>query len=424
MLNRLIFAAVFLFVFLGNSNSAAGQEYHLQDLVIEALQNNPEIQASQARLDASRYRIPQAKSLPDPMLMFGYQNDRFSKFTYGTSEDSQFMISASQAFPFYGKRALKEKMAQLDSESIESMHRNLALKTESKVKELYYDLFLAYKNLDLFIQREDILNRIESIAVSRYSSGAGTQQEVLMAQTEKYMLLEREEMQRQKIATIEAMMLSALGRNSGSLNGRPAEPRPQVLNMGLEKAIETAWERSPEIQSRDRMLEAGRARVEMARKEYYPDFTINASVFPRGDEYTNMWSLTGTFNIPLYFRNRQNMGVKEADASLVQAAREKDAIRNMLAASLRENYSMLAASEKLINLYSKGLIPKATQDFELAVSGYGTGRTEAIVTITRLRTLLDQESLYWAQLMEREKAIARIAALTGESGIAGPVNGR
>lgn len=416
MPNRFIFATVFFFILIGIHDFAIGREYQLQDLVNEALQNNPEVRASQARIEAAGYRIPQAGSLPDPMLMFGYQNDRFSKFTYGTSEDSQFMISASQMFPFYGKRALKEKMAELDSDSLRAMHGNLVLKTEARVKELYYDLFLAYKSLDLFVERGELLGRIESIAVSRYSSGAGTQQEVLMAQSEKYMLLEREEMQRQKIAALEAMLLSTLGRTEGSLKGRPAQPQPQVLNMDLEKAIQTALERSPEIQSRESMIEAGKARVQMARKEYYPDFTINASVFPRGDEYTNMWSLTGTFNIPLYFRSRQSMGVKEADSTLVQAAREKDATRNMIAAALRENYSMLAASERLIDLYSKGIIPKATQDFELAISGYGTGRTEAIVAITRLRTLLDQQNLYLGQLMEREKAIARIKSIIGEIG--------
>ncbi len=306
MLNRSFAAFVLFAVFL--CGTAWGQEFQLQDLVSEALSNNPEIQASQARMEASRYRVPQAGSLPDPMVMFGYQNEGFRKFTYDTSPDSQFMISASQMFPFYGKRSLKEKMAQFDSESLQAMHRNLVLKTESRVKELYYDLFLAYKSLDLVTQRGDLLDRIESLSMSRYSSGAGMQQEVLMAQTEKYMLLERAEMQRQKIRAIEAMLASTLGRATGSLQGRPAEPKPQVLTMGLEKAIQDALDRSPEIQSRDKMIEAGRTRVQMARKEYYPDFTINASVFPRGNDFEDMWSLTGTVQYPPLFPQQAEHG--------------------------------------------------------------------------------------------------------------------
>ncbi|MGZ6276095.1 MAG: hypothetical protein ACXWMI_08300, partial [Syntrophales bacterium] len=49
--------------------------------------------------------------------------------------------------------------------------------------------------------------------------------------------------------------------------------------------------------------------------------------------------------------------------------------------------------------------------FELALSGYGTGRVEAIVVITRLKTLLDYDLLYWGQFVEREKAIARLCSI-------------
>ena len=65
-----------------------------------------------------------------------------------------------------------------------------------------------------------------------------------------------------------------------------------------------------------------------------------------------------------------------------------------------------------MELYKNGLIPKAHQDFELALSGYATGRTEAIVAITRLKNLLDYESQYWGQYAERQKAIARLHAIS------------
>ncbi len=83
----------------------------------------------------------------------------------------------------------------------------------------------------------------------------------------------------------------------------------------------------------------------------------------------------------------------------------------MVAAAIRDNYSMLTATDKLMDLYKNGLIPKTYQDFELALSGYGTGRIEAIVVITRLKTLLDYDLLYWGQFVEREKAIARLCSI-------------
>ncbi len=84
----------------------------------------------------------------------------------------------------------------------------------------------------------------------------------------------------------------------------------------------------------------------------------------------------------------------------------------MIEAALRDNYSMLRASERLIDLYQKGLLPKSRQDIEQALTGYSTGRVDAVSIISRLKTLLDYESLYWGQRVEREKAIARLHAIT------------
>ena len=70
------------------------------------------------------------------------------------------------------------------------------LRLAARIKELYYDLFLAHKTIDILKERTDLFSRVEDAATARYASGMGSQQEVVMAQTEKYMLLEKEEMQK------------------------------------------------------------------------------------------------------------------------------------------------------------------------------------------------------------------------------------
>jgi hypothetical protein len=74
---------------------------------------------------------------------------------------------------------------------------------------------------------------------------------------------------------------------------------------------------------------------------------------------------------------------------------------------------MIKTAEKLMDLYRNGMIPKTYQDVDSAMAGYKTGRVEAITVISRTKALIDYETLYWAQFIEREKAIARLDALTG-----------
>src|SRR4030067_1412974 len=199
-----LFITFFLFL-----NPVFAEELKLQELIDEAVEHNHEILMAESKWKTSSFRIPQVKSLPDPMFMFGYQNEGTRDlYTFGNEmmPDSQWMFSALQLFPFPGKLSLKSEMAAKDSESLRASYEATKLKVISKVKELYYDLFLTYNEINLIRDKTVLFSRIEDAALARYSSGMAPQQEVLMAQTEKYMLLEKEEMLKQKIQSIEAML--------------------------------------------------------------------------------------------------------------------------------------------------------------------------------------------------------------------------
>lgn len=403
------------FLFLGVFLMAASpvrSDPVLDGLIDEALKNSPEIKASQSRIEAARLKIPQVGSLPDPMFMLGYQNESFDRYTYGEMEGSQWMFSATQQFLFPGKRTLKEEMTERDAESLEAMHELLRLKTVARVKELYFDLFLAYKNIDLLEDKRALLVRIEDLTLERYAAGKAMQQDVVMAQTEKYMLLEKKEMLGQKIQSLEAMLSAAIGRYKGPALPRPSELVSQPFDLDMNSAVDLAMQYSPEIKSRNKMIEAANTRLAMAQKEYYPDFALGGSYFNRRGEFPDMWAATVTINMPLYFKSKQKPAELEATANINLANQELESTRLMIEAALRDNYSMLRSSEKLMDLYQKGLLPKGRQDIEQALNGYSTGSGEAVSIISRLKTLLDYESLYWGQRVEREKAIARLHAIT------------
>lgn len=406
------FIIIFTAIFFLLGSYAFSQETRLVDLIDEAMKNNPDLLASQAKIEAAGYRIPQSKALPDPMLMVGYQNEGLTRYTYGEEADAQWMFGASQEFPFPGKLTLKGSMAESDLEGLKTMDKYLRAKITDKVSELYLDLFLAYKTIDLLKDKDMVFARIEDIALARYSTGKAMQEEVLMAQTEKYMLLEKEQMLRQKIQSVEAMLRATLGRKEPTPLERPVDPVYRVYPFTSEEAVNIAINNSSDIKSKNIMLEAAGYKVAMAEKEYYPDFTVNTQYSRRAGPFMDMYSATVTMNIPIFRKTKLEPAVNEAKASVVQAEQELKAARLMIASAVQDNVSMVRSSEKLMELYKNGLIPKNTQSIESAITGYSTGGTEMITVISLSKALLDYEILYWNQFVEREKAVARLEAIT------------
>lgn len=390
-----------------------GEELDLGWLIDEALKNNREILMVTDRAAAAEHRILPAQSLPDPMLTFGYQNTSLSTYNYNKDDFSYWIFSASQMFPYPGKRELKGDMAKADAEGQKAILEAMRLRVVARVKELYNDLFLAYKTIDILQEKIDVFSQIEGAALARYSTGTGPQQEVLMAQTEKYMILERQVMSRQKIQALEAMLNLTAGREPTAPLGRPKPVLSTKFDFALDDLTRKAYEASPEIRLKEKMIAAAEAKLGMAKKEYYPDVTINAGVNQAGPDFQNMYMLTASINLPVYYSTKQQPAEKEATASLSEAKRDLEATKLMLASTLRDNYSMLRSAEKLLDLYENALIPKSTQDYQLALSGYGSGKIEALTVISRLKSFLDVELLYWNQFVEREKALARITAITG-----------
>jgi len=406
------FLALCSVFFFSASSFAAVEGLNLQWLLDEALKNNRDVRVAESKWNASTYRIPQAEGLPDPMITFGYQNEGWNRYTYGRSQDAWYIYSVSQTFPFPGKRSLRGEMATNDAGSMEASYQGVRLKTISNIKELYYDLFLAYKDIDLISDKTALFSRIEDAALARYSSGVGTQQEVLMAQTEKYMLLEKETMLKQKIQSLEAMLNAAIGREAMNSLARPIEPSQSRFGYSMDEVMRLADENSPEIKSKEKMVASSKAQISLANKEYYPDFTIAGSVNQRKGDFEDMWSLTASINIPLFF-GKKNAAVAEAKSLSYGAENELQGTKLMLSSAIRDNYAMYTTAESLMGLYKTGLIPKTAQDFELALNGYRSGKVEAITVINRLKAMLDYETLYWGQFVEREKAIARIKAIAG-----------
>ena len=392
-------------------------ELHLQDLVDEALKASPEILAARAKASASGFKVPQSMSLPDPMVMVGYQNEGTNRFTYNESPDSQYLFSASQQFFFPGKRALKGEATAREAESLSASAKAVQLRTVLTIKELYYDLFFAHQSMDLIREKGVLLRKVEDAALARYAAGRGMQQDVLMAQTEKYMLFEREAMLKQKIQTLEALLNTTVGREQAASLDRPMAPVFVPYSQALPELIAAAYENSPEVKAREKMVAATNARVRVAEREYYPDITVTGSYGLKGPAYENadMWSLSTTLNIPLYYTTKQRPAVHEAEASLSEAKNELQTVKLRLAAAIRENYAMLQTTERLMELYRQGLNPRTHQDFQAALASYATGKADALTVISRLKIITEIETSYWGQLVEREKARARLEALTGKT---------
>jgi outer membrane protein, heavy metal efflux system len=368
---------------------------------------------AEAQAHATEQRISQEGSLPDPMFSTGYQNGGTNGYTFGESPDSWWTFSLSQTLPFPGKRSLQKQAASYEAGSARAVAEGAKRGVASRVAQAYYDLVLAVKELDLIRERKPLAERIEEAALARYSSGTGTQEEVIMAQSSKYMLLESEAMAMGRKDSAEAMLRRETGRLTNDPLGRPVTAEPTPFGFTFEQLVMKADAQAPELRQKQDMVLASEKRLDRARKEAWPDITLMPQYFRRGDSFEDMWMLTASIPLPLFYKQKQGAQVAESSWNLTGAKKDLEGTKLKIASEIRDNLAMVTASERVMDLYRNALIPKARQNVDAAIALFSSGRMDASEALAALKAPYDYELTYWQQLVQREKAIARITALTG-----------
>jgi len=128
-----------------------GRPTSLRDLLQESEQKNPQIAASFHAWQASRCVSKQASALPETQLSVqqfsvgsprpfaGYSNSDFAYIGFGASQD----------IPYPGKRQLRSRVAEQESESMEAQTDSVRRAVAGNLKMVYFQLAYIQQTLGI-----------------------------------------------------------------------------------------------------------------------------------------------------------------------------------------------------------------------------------------------------------------------------------
>jgi outer membrane protein TolC len=383
----------------------------LPDLIQEALARNPEIVAARQQRDASLQRIPQARSLDDPTLSVEWWNFPES-FDLGKTQHT--IISLSQKFPFPGKLALKEQVATQSAGVTEQVLRSKERDLIARVKQAYYDLFLAHKAIQIHHEQIDLLKQFVEIATARFRAGTGSQVDVLKAQVELSSLHQQLPVLEQGRDTAQAKLNQLLDRDPRFPLASPQPPREGRFDKDLDDLYQVATTARPELKAATLEIQRNEQSQALARRQYYPDFDVafrRFLNFQANDGFGAMLSV----NVPFAFwtKPKYDAAVEEAAAAIAAARAELHTLENVTRFQIRDLLAKVRASWEVAVLYKTTVLPQAEQGVAAARAGYRTGRSGFLDLIEADRAWRGFQLEYYRALVEREHRLAELEQVIG-----------
>lgn len=399
---------------------STNNDARLREFIEEALDRNPGVRESFLRYQAGLQRIPQVRSLPDPMLGV----TQFARTPETRVGPQTTVLSLSQKFPWFGKLSDQGKLAAKDAGVLSELHQAHRAEVIQQVKLAYYDL--AYIDRAIVITNEDeqLLGHYETLAQARYSQGVGLQQAVIKLQAE--ITRDRNRLQVLKRQRVDSE--AALNTVRDQPAGTPVAPIERLSPLDVEIDLDALYaigrDARPEVKAAFLEIEKHEKRIHLAKRQYWPDLTLGASwtnlngrhdragrLSPPEDNGKDIYSVVAGVNLPI-FRRKYDAGVQEATETFGAAREAYRDVVNEVGLSVRSVGFRIQTIEEQLALFEKALLPQAEQALRSTETAYASGTTGVLDLLDGERTLLEVrlglarlETDYLKALADMERAI-------------------
>lgn len=163
-----------------------------------------------------------------------------------------------------------------------------------------------------------------------------------------------------------------------------------------------------------KMIERAEVALNLARKEYFPDFRLNGGYYNMGG-MPEMYMFEAEIRIPLYFFRKQRAGVTEQAQSVVRSRRMYEATNQSLHFRIQDDYLMAQTAEQLSRLYRETVIPQASLALEASLASYETGSVDFLTVLTNFITVVEYEMNYYGGLQDLYVALSKTSVVRGRS---------
>jgi outer membrane protein TolC len=394
-----------------DSDSVPRNRLALQELIQEVLVRNPELVAARKQWEAATNRIAQAQSLDDPTLSVQLWN---IPQPFKATQADNTIFGLSQNLPFPGKRSLKGEVASRSAGMTEQAVRAKERELVARLKQAYYDLFLAQKAVQIHHQQVDLLRQFVEIANAKFRTGKGSQADVLKAQVELSLLFQHRPALDQRQVTTEAMLNTLLDRDPASPLGVAEEPAHLPSMQPADDLHSLALNERPEIKAAELDVQRNEQSHALAQRQYYPDFNV---AFQRFQNYqaNDGFGAYVAMSIPFAFwtKPKYDAGVQEAAAAVAIARAQQHTVENMTRFQINDLLAKLRATDQVATLYRTTILPQAEQSLEAARVGYRAGKAGFLDLIDAQRAWRGFQLEYFKALVDRQYRLAELEQVVG-----------
>jgi outer membrane protein TolC len=405
-------------------NAQDSLSYYLEHAAL----NNPGVKAKYLEYSAALEKVPQASSLPDPELQFGYFIKPMQLLMGNQVADIRLM----QMFPWFGVlKAAKDEASKIAVAKFESF-RDAKEELYFNVKSSYYQVYRTIYEIGIANKNLDILKSLEQIVLVKFSTGgAGSSSGSGMSGSGKNDMVNllRVQIEMRELENRIALLQDQLTTDKVSfnryLNRVPSSEvftGDSLTEVPVPSDILTLADslvNHPMVKMFEAESEANASKLAMITRMGYPmiGLGLNYSIVKKRDGVPPMMNGNDmimpmiSVTLPIYRKKYKAMR-HEAEFMRDAATVSAENVTNNLRVNFQETMQNLNDAGRRVKLYTEQTL-LANKSVQLLITSFSANGTDFEEVLRMEQQLLDYQFKKVEAVVDKNTSISQLIYLTG-----------
>lgn len=374
----------------------------LAELEQIAIGNNPTIAQAEARVAAARGNWLQVGLPPNPT--FGYQGNEIGD----EGRAGQQGLIAGQEFVTANKLSLRRQVAAREIAVAEQQALAQHLRVLADVRQRFYAALIAQQRVATAQSLLDTATRSADTIEQLLKGEQSTRIDLLQAQVESQSVRVRVETARNSHQAAWRRLAAVVGVDL-AIQPLSGELTTELPLAEWETSLARIQSESPEVAAALTQIQRARWALQRACAEAKPNVDVQFGV--QYDDATQDPISMLQVTVPLVIFNRNQGGIREAQAQIVEASRNADRLQRELQERLAEVFERYLNARQQTQTYEKEILPRAKETLDLVTTGYQAGEVQYLTLLTAQRTYFETNLAYLDSLEQLWLAHVEIESL-------------
>ena len=390
--------------------------FNLEQCIQIALENNPQILASQIGVSESKINIREARAGYYPSLNLSAVASSLTAESASsntrTTENYNTVLSARYTIFQGWKTVASVEAARQTFKAAQAGHHSSRQDMVLTVTEAYYWFLQAQK----FVQvAEKSLHRAKKhldFAMARFNAGLASRSDILKARTEQ---------SNAQLNLIHAQNAALMAR--GQLNntmGQNVDASLQIVDDLIETVVndtpgteldfrllvEEAYKYRPELRKMARQLQAQKSFIRIAKADYYPSISLDANYNFSGAAISQLYQsnyIGINLSLPLFSGFSRPARIEREKMGLQSIEKQMETLRQQISLEVWNAFlAVKEAKERILN--TQVFLKDARENLNISEGAYKEGVGSMLDVIDAQTTFVIAEQSYIEALADYRKA--------------------